>query len=132
MTKLSKAELSRRDEVASRLRRTFEDLNKIVDEFNEAMAAAWEKVETSLTAHNEAIADANSFKNEITQEMQDYFDGRSEKWQDGEKGQTYQSWKETWEEEFQEADLEKPDDLDVGELEDYAELIEQLPEQIEG
>jgi hypothetical protein len=131
MTKLCKEDLSRRDELVSRLRETFTALDMAVDKFNTAMAEAWEGVEEALTAHNEAITDANSLKAEITEEMQDYYDDRTEKWQESDKGQAFQSWKETWEEEFSEAELEKPEDLDISQLEDYGEILEQLSEEIQ-
>jgi uncharacterized protein YukE len=45
--------------------------------------------------HNEKIQETTNFLEELKDNMQDYFEGHSEKWQEGDAGQDYQAWIDT-------------------------------------
>ena len=127
MNKLDKAAIAERDAVCASLREKYSTLETAVDEFNFVLEQAWDKVDSALTAYNEAVGEANSWREGIAGDMQTYFDERSEKWQEGDKGQEYASWKQQFEEELQDADLPKPEKLEL-QIDDAAEILEQLPE----
>jgi hypothetical protein len=64
-----------------------------------------------VVKYNEAIQNLNSFIFEIREEMQMYFDDKSEKWQESDKGFAYQEWIENWEVEFEE--IENFDEIEL-------------------
>jgi len=159
MKKLSKETLKRRDEIAEKLRSRGADLEATVEGFNTKVGEAWTKLETALeeynsvlesewngglegvlSDYNEAVGEANEWKQEVAQEIQDWMDERSDKWQESPAAEKYQTWKEPFEEEFQTAELERPENVEVeepGELtlddvEDVAELLGGLPEELAG
>lgn len=93
MKKLSKDELK----IKSDLENDFHQKSKVINEL-------WGAYEDAVNALNEAIADLNgtvtdmnTFKDEIVQQMDDYFDEKSEKWQEGDTGSAYSEWKGEWE-----------------------------------
>jgi hypothetical protein len=52
---------------------------------------------------------------QIGADAREYFDGRSEKWQEGDKGQAYAGWMEPYEDEylFPRSELECPEPVEV-------------------
>jgi hypothetical protein len=157
MKKLSKETLAGRDEIAARLRSRFSDLEAAIEGFNTIMAGEWSVVEAAIEAYNtklddewgnglgpmiedynSAVADATEWKQETAQAIQEYMDERSEKWQESEAAGRYTAWRDEFDSEVAACDLERPDDLSIEEpgemamdLEDEAELLEQLPEELE-
>jgi len=155
--KLSKDTLAGRDEITERLRSRFMDLEAAVEGFNTAMAEPWAAVEAAIEAYNSklddewgsglgpmiedynaAVADATQWKQEVAQSIQDYMDERSEKWQEGEAAQRYSAWRDEYDGDVSTFDVERPDDISIEEpeeiafdLDDAAELLEQLPEELE-
>ena len=72
-----------------------------------------------MEAYKAAVEEAKAFAERIAEEMTNYFDDRSEKWQDGDAGGEYQSWKDEWEnadldsvEEIVKPDINMPDGPD--------------------
>jgi hypothetical protein len=66
---------------------------------------------------------------------------KSDKWLEGDRGQAYSTWKEYFENaDLEESSLEEPDQIEVPDepselsvdLEDAVEVLEQLPEEMEG
>ena len=129
MKKLDKVILAQRDEIAGRLRDRFTDLESAVEEFNTQMDEAWAKLETAIGSYNEVVGDANSWKTDVAGQIQEYIDGKSEKWQEGEAAQRYEAWKSPFDEQIDAVELEKPDNLE-SDVEDAAEALEQLPEEL--
>lgn len=78
-----------------------------------------ELVEDAIAAYNEALVEAESFCSDIAERMSDYQSERTDKWQEGEKGDAYQTWMDEWTPDFSELDL--PDM-------DHAETLADLPE----
>jgi hypothetical protein len=158
MKKLDKTTLAERDQIAESLRTRIMDLESSIEGFNTKIAEAWAKVSAAideynttlddewgnglegvLSDYNDAVGSANEWKQGVAQQIQDYMDERSEKWQEGEAAQRYQSWKEAFDEDLPTADierpedlaLEEPDELSIEDLDDAAELLEQLPQELE-
>lgn len=109
------------------------DQKKDKDGHAEAIREAWSKldglwgeVEAAVAAYNEGVAemneklsDAETWRDEIVQEMDDYMSERSEKWLDGDAGQNYESWKGEWEnvsfESVSELEVNQPDEPSIAE-----------------
>lgn len=160
MKKLDKTSIAQRDEISGRFSTAFDELNQAVQAFNDKMGEAWARVtaaldeynstldeawgglngvEPLLTAYNEVIADANAWKADIAQEIQDYIDERSDKWREGEVCARYEAWKEPYDEELQEIEIERPEDLELeepdsldwGGVDEAQEALDSLPEELE-
>ena len=122
MTKFTKFEVAEIDKLCNRLRDGYDELNAAIDKYNEAVKALWEPVQKALDTYNEAISDANCYANdELTSGMQEYYDEKSEKWQQGEKGQRFDAWLQEWSTELEQVSLDEPDEADASNIEDCAE-----------
>lgn len=80
----------------TRLIGELQEAYKKVEEQFAAHTAITEKVNEAIAAYNDVCQNVETFRDEVTTDMQSYIDERSEKWQDGDSGQEYTSWKETW------------------------------------
>src|SRR5262249_22751382 len=130
MNKLTKSMLIERDGICERLHTAYEALEQAVDTYNEAMAAQWDTVESAVNAYNEVVEDANGWKEEVASEMQGYIEDRSEKWQEGERGQAYMAWQQEFSDHDLEAiDLDQPEPLALS-TGAQGEILEGLAEEI--
>jgi hypothetical protein len=130
MKKLTKERIAERDAHIDTLSDTFAAVEQAINAFNAAQDAAWEAVDVALGEYNEAITAANEFQSEVASSIEDYVSERSEKWQEGDRAEAYDSWKNAWEEEFEEATVEQPSKLEMPE--DYSEELGMRPEEVEG
>src|SRR5262245_40000831 len=117
MKKLDKTTIAERDTLEIRLREEQEDLQSAINFYNDKMSEAWAKVsaaideynsalddawgganglEQDISAYNDAIGSCNEWKQGVAQEIQDYMDERSEKWQESEAAGRYSSWKDEY------------------------------------
>lgn len=81
-----------------------------VEELNDKALAA---VNAAIVALNSAMSDIREFRDNIVAQISDYYDERTEKWQEGETGQQFTRWKDAWEcEEFD--DIEELEPIEVG------------------
>ncbi len=130
MNKLNKGMLTDRDNLCERLRMACGGLEQAVSTSNEVMAEEWEAVEAAVNAYNEIVEEANEWKGEIASEMQGYIDDRSEKWQEGERGQAYMARQQEYQDNDLEAiELDQPEPLELS-TGDQAENLEGLAEEI--
>jgi DNA repair exonuclease SbcCD ATPase subunit len=123
MKKLTKEAISERDDLQERFGTAFTTLETAVDAFNTAVDKAWEDIETARDDYNELISDANQWQLGIVEAIRKFIDDHSEKWQESDKGQQYESWKNEFEEEFPTISLDKPDELTISDVEDMSELL---------
>lgn len=128
MKKLSKAQEKEKAEHAQKIRDAAGALEGAIDQFNKELERQRADVQAAQTKLNEAIADAESWRDEINTAQGDFFEDKSERWQEGEAGSKYSSWKEAWAEEFEQVEIELPDDIQA-EWYDVAELLENLPDE---
>ena len=117
------------------LRAKHSDLIGSMEVFNAQMAALFEQVQSALDDLNAAKAEAVGFVDDIHRVFEEDIDGRSETWQDSERGQAARAWLEeiegvaavlNWE-----TEVLVPADLDL-DVEDDSEAIDNLlfePEQ---
>lgn len=96
-----------------------EQITKLVDDFNEKY----------VNPLNEKLEEVRGFVEDIHSERQTDFDGKSERWQEGERGQAAQDWLQEWENGMGDLEdmplLEAPD---VGlDIPDAANVLAGLP-----
>jgi uncharacterized protein YukE len=85
-------------------------------ELQSELSDAKEKLESAFENMNEAITNMEEFRGEVHSKMTDYFEDRSEKWQEGDAGQQYGEWMGRWEDSL--------DTLDEIELDAYDNALE--------
>jgi hypothetical protein len=116
MKSLSKPQLRERDELDTKLTQRAQLLRDAVAAFNGAMAESFKDVEAARDAYNQVVVEANEWQSNIVSDMESYQADRSEKWQEGEEGQAYQSWMDAFGEELEELDLPLPEDMESPDL----------------
>lgn len=97
-----------------------EMLRRLAAEVEEAIST----VNGLIRDYNEALEEARDWRDDLTGQMQDFYDDKSDKWQEGEAGSDYMTWKDEWEA----ADLDgEVDEIDPPDLSHYA-ILEDLPD----
>lgn len=113
--KLTKQEDARKSELESELEQLVGDatdgLQELRDKIGELVTDFNEKYVTPLA---EKMTEAYGFVEDIVNERQTDFDDKSERWQEGERGQAAQSWLQDWESGMQ--GLEAPESLEAPDL----------------
>ncbi len=107
--KLSKAQLTKRDEIVAHLRSTHDDLDRAITVFNEALAAARDAIKPQIDAYGEAIEAAREFASKVAAGAQEAIDAKPERWLDSDKGQAATAYQEAWD--GLDLDAELPDTL---------------------
>lgn len=92
-----------------------------IEEYNNLITESVDALESLQNDYNEAREAAQDFMDEVGNSIQDYIDERSEKWQEGDKGQEYVQWKEAWDEQLDDLDIIFPDEIEVREFEEIEE-----------
>jgi len=124
--KLNKTESKRKSELADTL------TSKLMT-FEEARASQTGKEDSTLSdALAEvlvALSETKEFVEEVASRMRDEYDEKSEKWQESDTASEIDEMINEWEN----ADFEEPDLTDPGSLEfdNYAETLEELPEEVQ-
>ncbi len=82
------------------------------------------KTNTLVDDYNNTIALINDFADNIKQRQQDYYDERSDNWQESDRGMEYEDWKSEWES-FEELDaIECPEFVDIEEFENLPDSMD--------
>lgn len=127
MNKLSKAQEREKGDHADAIRDKEEALNKAIEEYNTKLEELKGPVEKAVEEMNAAITAANEWAANIASDMETYYDERSEKWQEGDRGSAYSSWKENFGTELDEVEIEFPDALEEVST-GHPEALEELPD----
>lgn len=118
MKRLSKHELKQRDEFADALEKARDKVCDAVDDYNHKIAELWTPVSEALEAYNSIAADAQSWREDIVSQMDDYLGERSERWLESDAAQAYQEWKDSWESlSIETFDVAQPEGIDLPEIE---------------
>lgn len=111
MKSISKNQQKQLDAHSVAVAAAYSVLETAVDDFNEKLSEEKEKLENAEAAYNEVVEAAEGFRAEVHSDMNDYFDERSEKWQ--EENDSYAQWMAAWAEELDKIDLDLPSDVDL-------------------
>ena len=99
--KLTKQEDKQRQDIAERLQNAADEVSKGVEAFNEKMSQLFgEHVEHLVVKYNEILTEAREFRDDIVGRFQEEFDDKSERWQEGDTGQSCQELINEWQEIF--------------------------------
>jgi hypothetical protein len=96
-----------------------EDLRARQSAVHEAFLA----LDEACSNYNLAADEMNNLLREIHDDMESYYNDRSEKWQESEKGEAYLSWMNEWDRAVEEVEAEEPavNESDVDELDGLPE-----------
>jgi len=130
--KLTKAQIADREQLVTSLREKGEALNAAIVTFNETVAGQGEALTTAIQTYNEQLEEARSFVGTIAEDMRGEFDEKSEKWQEGDKGQEVQAWVEAWEGvDLEDVEVEIPEAIEEIDADEDAGALEELTESPE-
>jgi uncharacterized coiled-coil DUF342 family protein len=130
--KLDKQELARREKFEVDLREAAGELEDAVSTYNAAVTELRAPLEAAIEKYNELLEEARGFVEDIASTADGEIDDKSEKWQDGDKGQAAIAWKDAWEQaDLEPLSIEFPDELTTTEWPDHADVLDQLPLEAE-
>lgn len=131
--KLDKKEREQRDELVDKLRTAWGEVEAHIDHYNEEVNNILADVNEAIGKYNAVVAEAKQFVEDVHSQAEQDFGERSEKWQEGEKGQQVQEWITSWEslasdlDDLEERELEE---LDSDEPE-HAQMLEDIEAESE-
>lgn len=117
MRGLSESRVKERGAILQRLEAAEHDLRTKLLSLQGHVHRAWvEVIEPSIQELNAAAEDGNAFIEAVKEEMEDYYENRSEAWQAGDRGESFKDWQTEWDIELGILELEEPE---IPELDDY-------------
>lgn len=140
--KLTKAEEKRQGSLGAYIRDRWGDLEEACIKFNESDKGdvAKELLNTAIRDYNSILEEAKEFTEGVAERLGEYYDDKSEKWQEGEKGEEFSEWRDQW------GDVEFPairwDDIVTEEegkkvasldgIDSVDDLLDELPVEVGG
>lgn len=129
MKKLDKELIAKRDSLVKNLREAAGELETAVSEFNDALDDLKLRLQEKIDDYNMVLQEADSWRADVTGAMEEYYDERSDKWQDSPAGDAYSAWISEYQQlDLDEIDIDMPDNVDMPDVSN-ADEIENLPEQ---
>ena len=142
MKKLTASQQARHQEIVDKLEEYQAEGSALVEAYNDRLEELYQELHDTVRKlgsdllsdigdlDRSCLEEAEEFAEEVRDSLTEFFDARSEKWQESEKGQEYQSWIDEWEaaastigdpQEFVEVHevYDEPDHADWDELEIY-------------
>lgn len=95
--KLTKEEIATKAEIAGNLEKAWASVEDAVSEYNDEVNKAKEKVTAVIASFNDVAGQAAVFVQEVADRASGEIDEKTEKWQEGDRGQAAISWKDEWE-----------------------------------
>ena len=129
--KLTKGEQKQKADFQLELAKAREELDAKVEDVNDALQTAIDALMDAVADYNSALERARAFATDIVSQAEEDFSDKSERWQEGERGEICRAWIDEWEQ-LSLDDIELPDiDRIVIDAEDHADLLDQLPDEAE-
>lgn len=128
MKSISNKQLEQLNSFKSDLQQKQEEVSSASTDFNGKVQELWANlVADSIDEYNKTVSAAQDFVDQTQEEIQNYYDERSESWQSGEHGTSFNEWINQWDVSLEEIDMDSPSETDlpdfgaVGQLEDLPE-----------
>ncbi len=125
MKKLSKADEEKKYNLLSQLRDAERKVNDEIAKYNDKLVLLKLPVEVAIANMNEVVESINGFLEDLYTEVNNYYDERSEKWQESDVGQAYLEWRDKLQETLEDVSIELPeriDDLEYDPINDFEEI----------
>jgi len=133
MRKLTRDQIKERDDFVKSIASAGEELMEAIDEYNSKKKELFEAITEKLDALKEAVACADEFRENIHGDMDAFAGEKSDKWQESDRGQSYQNdFMEPWNESLTdllegELNLDEQDDLEMPDVDGLIETFENMP-----
>jgi hypothetical protein len=125
MKKLSKHEVEAKDDLVSDFQKKSAEVERLWSEYEDAVNALNE----AISDLNSTVDDMNSFVQEVATQMEDFYDEKSEKWQQSDTGSAYSDWKSEWEQiEVSMMDEIAVDAIDLPDIEEFEQVATEFHE----
>jgi len=95
MNKLSKTQCGEFEAVNVAFQGAWQDASEAVETYN-LKETTWKELKVTLDDLESAKDAAHTLITATVEAMQEYYDSKSEKWQEGDKGTAYYGWIESW------------------------------------
>lgn len=83
-----------------------------IEKFNEECETMFTDVEGAVEEYNEAVLETREWIEERASDFESYREGRSEKWQESEKGEAFETFIQSWQDiDLDEIEIERPEEL---------------------
>lgn len=129
--KLTKDEAARKAELLLDLQAQYDKLEDAINTYRAEEALLREPVVNALDAYNELVDAARGFAEDVANRAETEYDEKSEKWQEGDRGEAAREWKDAWDNvNLDEIEIEWPDELSVDDP-GHATELDGLPEEME-
>jgi hypothetical protein len=92
--KLTKQEDVRREELCVKILEARAVLDEVINQNTAIIEDCYSAMNAAIADYNEVVSGAQGFFEDIHNERADEFDDKSERWQDGERGDAARSWLE--------------------------------------
>lgn len=127
MKKLSQSQESARAKLIEDLNKSKSEIEDVIVEINKLIN---EKLNVKVNEYNDILSEAVAYRDSVTEVMSDYYENKSEKWQESDAGSAYENWKSEWESIDLEdivpfEDIANPDDFS------HAEALDDLSPEVE-
>jgi 2-succinyl-5-enolpyruvyl-6-hydroxy-3-cyclohexene-1-carboxylate synthase len=126
MNSLSKTEQKEQEAHGAALEAAKGKLEDAISAFNAEMLSLFENVQAATEEYNEVVDQANGWRDDIHNAQEAFFDEKSERWQEGDRGENYSSWAEEWDNALEQVEVDCPDEIPMPEM-DQVETITNLP-----
>jgi len=124
MKKFSKEQQTEIDKTLAEIAEAETKLTEAVETFNEWLESNSSDIEAARTVYNEKLAELQAVYTNIAEAAREYYEEKSDKWQEGEAGEAYNEWLDQLESiDLEEIDIELPDPI---EMPDFLDLSEEL------
>lgn len=131
MNRLSKNDIAKKVRLQKELEKARDKLEAVLNDLADQWDDLFAPIEEAVAAYNEVLATCREFTEDVHASMRDYFDSKSERWQESNVGEAYTDWMEQWEVsgidyvEFEIPERPSPEQLDFA----HVEHLEELPEE---
>jgi hypothetical protein len=133
MKTLSKDVLKSRDQLILALEDAKSEVETAINEFNGELTRLGQLVNMAVAKYNAILADVEAMQSDAQQEVQDFIDGKPEKWQESEKGEAYGDWySELGDLGFDRLDIEIPDAIEEPDFGALDNLKDEFPIEFTG
>ncbi len=132
MKKLSDEQMRERDDLVGKVEEAKQHLTDKLEEYNTEVKRLFQGPSDACDELNMAIADVRQWAEDLHAETRDYFDNRSEEWQESKAGEAYSDWSSEFDDAASRVDdveLEQPEELSLQDEVDvsFVEDIEECP-----
>jgi hypothetical protein len=128
--RLSKSQLTAWERRIGAARASLDALNDVIISFNRTLASAGEPLRGAAQAYNSALRELQSTAEKLAGDWRSTFNERTDRWQDGYRGQAANEWIEAWENYSPEdAEFDPPDEVEEQDDDPIVEA-EELPTEV--